>query len=114
MSIQICTISASLRTLSDTSPTAPVAELVVRNPKPFFHGVEFVPQFELRATFNQTTGDASLPVMETETPGVKLEIYVVITEGIRKRVIRMKPAEIPNGATADLADITRPDEYSTY
>lgn len=113
MAINTSVISASIRDLVDDAPGDMDAELVIRNSKAFFHGTELITPFEERAAFD-VNGDASIEVIETETPGVKLDFFIRINAGERKRVIRFKPAIVPDDATADLADLTEVDQYATF
>lgn len=113
MAISKCTVSASLRNLSDAVPSDLTAEFVIRNPKSFFHGDDLIGPFELRDTFD-VNGEASIEVIETETPAQKLEFSFVLTEGTTKRIIRFTPAIVPDDASADLGDITQVDPFNAF
>lgn len=116
MSIATCTISASFSNLAPAVPNSPTlqAYLLVKSGGSFFHGTTLVGPFEQRAAFDPTAGTVSVVVIETTTPGKKLEFSVVYTDGIRKKVIRFKPAIVPNQSTANLSDLTEVDQYSTF
>lgn len=112
MAITLCTITASLHDLVDAAVAASLeAKLYVKAPRGFMHGSTAIGPFEKSIAF--TSGSASLPVIETETPGEKLTFYITYKEGKATRVINFLPAIVPNTATKNLSEITqvRPDVY---
>lgn len=70
------------------------------------HGNTLVMPFEQSAVFDNT-GSVSLPVIETTTPGVALEIYVTLKEGKSTRTILFEPAVIPSQSTVNLQNLSK-------
>jgi hypothetical protein len=114
MAITICTITATIKDLIDTVPANLEAYLLVKAGSAFFHGDTLIPAFEQRADFDDVTGVAEIEVIETETPAKKLQFSIVYTDGVREKVIRFKPAIVPDAASADLSELTEVDQYSTF
>lgn len=71
------------------------AKLHVRSPRSFIHGTTLIGPFEKSADFDDQ-GDVSLEVVETETPGVKLEFFITMNEGKSKRSIYFEPVIVPS------------------
>lgn len=80
------------------------AKLKVRAPRAFNHGDVVIGPFEQTANFN-SSGVASLQVIETATCGEKLLFMIEIKEGLSKRTILFDPAIVPDEAALDLTAI---------
>lgn len=112
MPITLCTISATLKDLTDVAASSSLeAKLYVKAPRGFMHGTTLIGPFEKSASFS--SGSVSLQVIETTTPGEKLEFFVTLKEGKSTRVIHFLPAMVPNEASKNLSEITqvRPQSY---
>lgn len=107
MAITTTVITATIKDLVEAFPAGSVATLYVVNKEPFKHGNEIIGVFEKTASFN-SSGVATITVIETATPGQKLEFFIAITEGKSKRLIYFDDAVIPNTATQNLTDFTTP------
>lgn len=114
MPITKCTITATIKDLLEAVPASLDAYILIKSGTSFFHGTTLIPAFEIRANFSSITGIATPQVIETATPGKKLECSIVYTDGVRKKVIRMNPFIVPNSSTANLAELTAVDQYSTF
>lgn len=99
MAITICTVSGSLKDLSDNA----VNGLVKAYAPPFFHGTELI------ATEAMTTidsdGDFEIELAETasvsKTVTFEIEYYL---NGVQKKKL-YSDVTVPNQATANLSDI---------
>lgn len=111
ISTQTCTVSVSLTDILDADVgSVENAVLIVNNPRGFFHGNEVIAPFSRSVSFD-ASGDASIDLIETETPGKKLNFRVVYDRKKSKSTIWFKPAEIPNSSSAQLSTITTVDRY---
>jgi len=61
--------------------------------------------FTKLASFN-TFGEASIDIIETETPQKKLQFFVTFPEEFSSRIIRMNPAIVPNQVECPLNELT--------
>ena len=111
ISTQTCTVSVSLTDILDADVgLTENATLYVENPRSFFHGNEVIAKFQKSVAFDGS-GDASIAVIETATPGKKLNFKIVYDRAKSKTTIYFKPAEIPNQSTAQLSDLTTVDRF---
>lgn len=80
------------------------ATLHVKNDRPFFHGSKLIRPFRKSAAFN-SSGYVELSVIETETPGEYLELFVTYYEGSSMKSLLFLPCLIPNAPTRPLNQI---------
>ena len=105
--ISECVVTAYLRDLLGDVPTLTASQpatLYVKNNRTFMHGETLVVPFTKSAAFN-SSGVASLSVIETATPGEKVEWGVSYFDGNSRKFVYFEPAEIPNEASAALSSI---------
>lgn len=112
MAISQCTISASLRNLTDAAPAdIEDAKLYIMNKSSYQHDGKVIGPFEVVASFD-AAGDVSVAVNETATPAKKLHAMITFKlQGIT-RTILFDAFEVPNEATAELSELTSPSEIS--
>ncbi len=109
-SISECNISATIKDiLGDlvTDTATFVATLIIQNEVAFKHGNNLIFPFTKTKAFD-SSGNVSLSVIETETPGQKLQYSVIFQENNRTRTIRFNPAVVPDLASSNLLSITVP------
>lgn len=106
MAITQCTITATLKDLTESVPSGITdGKFYIKNVRSFVHSGEVIGPFELSAAFNGS-GVATLNCIETDTPGEKLEFFITLKEGSSTRVINFEKAVVPNSASAALTSVT--------
>ena len=114
--IKKCTIKAALLDLLDQVPTIDTSnppKLYVQSDEDFFHGDSLIVPFTKSVAFD-VSGEAEIGIIETESVGKKLQIYITFPEEKSIRVMQMVPAIIPNQVECLLTQITiaKPFGYS--
>jgi hypothetical protein len=103
-----CTITASLRDLAgnvELPTTAQPTTLLISCDHAFFHGTNLIEPFTKSFAFNTSTGIVTAAVIETATPGVKLNFAVTYYDGQSLRTVPLFRGIIPNQASINLSDI---------
>lgn len=103
-----CVISASLYDLLGNAPTYSAAKpttLYVACDRAFFHGSRFVVPFTKAVDFD-STGAASISIIETTTPGVKLNFSLSYFDGNSRKFTKLFNALVPNTAASTLNNIS--------
>lgn len=101
MPITTVTITCKVKDLTDdiVDMEALAAKLHVRCHRSFIHGTTLIGPFEKSASFDDQ-GDVSLEVVETATPGVKLEFFITMNEGKSKRSIYFEPVIVESSPSS--------------
>lgn len=106
--INLVTVTGYLADLLGNNPLptvgAPV-NLLVSCDRAFFHGNHFVEPFTKSFAFDVSTGVVTAAIIETATPGVKLNFSVSYYDGQSIRNSRLFSAIVPNQAAINLNDI---------
>lgn len=91
----------AIPTYDATKPTT----LIVSSDKAFFHGTKLIMPFTKTANFN-SAGLVQLSVIETATPGMKLQVSISFYEGLSRKVVKLYNSIIPNTATLSINNLT--------
>jgi hypothetical protein len=106
--ISLCTIKVYLLDLLGVIPAIDPLnppKFYVGSGDQFFHGATLVLPFSKSVSFNNL-GAAEIDIMETETPGQSLQMFITMPESYSTRVIQFVPAIIPNDTECPLSKIT--------
>lgn len=106
--INLVTVTGYLADLLGNNPLPTVGSpvnLLVSCDRAFFHGNHFVEPFTKSFAFNTSTGAVSASIIETATPGVKLNFSLSYYDGLSLRNTRLFAAIIPNQAAITLNNI---------
>lgn len=95
-------------TYDSTKPTT----LYVACDRGFFHGNKFIFPFTKTVDFD-IDGIATMSLIETETPGVKLSFAISYFDGNSRKMTKLFSAMVPNTAAAALDTVTVP-RYVDY
>jgi hypothetical protein len=103
-----CIITASLRDITGSVPlptAAQPATLLIACDHAFFHGTNLIEPFTKSFAFSTSTGIVTADIIETATPGVKLNFAVTYYDGQSLRTVPLFRGIIPNQASINLSDI---------
>lgn len=112
--INQCIISANLKDLAGLVPlptSTTTAALVIGSPVGFFHSGNFVEPFSKSFAFSTVDGSLSASVIETATPGQKLNLSVTFWDGQSIKSVKLNNAIIPNQPSILLSNLTSPVLY---
>lgn len=112
--INSCTISANLKDLAGLVPlptSTTTAALVIGSPIGFFHSGNFVEPFSKSFQFSTVDGSLSASVIETATPGQKLNFSITFWDGQSVRSVKMVNAIVPNQPSILLSNLTSPVQF---
>ena len=103
-----CLVFAYLKDLLGAAYPEPSSDkpitLYVKNDRTFQHGNTLILPFTKSVEFN-ASAYAELSVIETETPGEKLDFSITYYDGPSLQTIRFKPAIVPDTATRALNSV---------
>lgn len=109
--INECVITAYFLDLVGAVPNPVTAQLLVACDHGFFHGSNFISPFTKTFAFN-SSGVVTASIIETQTPGVKLNFSITYTDGISTYSSKLFNAIIPNQASANLTNVTTAYPYN--
>lgn len=104
-----CLVSGYLADLAGNIPlptaSAPV-QLLVSADHGFFHGTNFIEPFTKAFNFSTGTGALSASIIETATPGMKLNFSITYYDGFSIKTSKLFNAIVPNQASISLSNLS--------
>lgn len=116
MSITLCTVTGNVQSLLGAAVQA--CNIVVTVPSPFFHSTNVWISGQLGSTTTDVSGNFSIPVIETATPGQRVTFTFHYSDGTGGYRNKSYYVVVPNQSAAILADLvgasTPPDPISLF
>lgn len=100
-----CVITGYLMDLLGDVPASVDAVLLVSCDRGFFHGAHLIQPFTKQFAFN-SSGVVTASIIETATPGVKLNFSIVYSDGISTKTTRLFSAIVPNQSAININNLS--------